>query len=92
MPLTADLVPRRRGLHGLSSRDSKSFAWVEDAPTNEVASRAVAPPRRLPAGHDPALPPGLVTAVIASLLGYDPLTVRRWLHRYNRERVMGLID
>jgi hypothetical protein len=35
---------------------------------------------------------GWSPAAIASLLGYDPLTVRRWLHRYNHEGVVGLID
>jgi Winged helix-turn helix len=29
---------------------------------------------------------------IAELLGCDPATVRRWLHRYNQDGVIGLAD
>jgi len=31
-------------------------------------------------------------AAIAELLGYDPATVRRWIHRYNQHGVAGLED
>ena len=31
-------------------------------------------------------------AAIAELLGYDPATVRRWIHRYNQQGVAGLED
>jgi transposase len=111
--------------------DSDGFAWVEDAPTNEVASRVVeAACTTVPARPQPGMRPpsvyanpadpgahaellgllhsphrvacrlvmillshqGWSPAAIASLLGYDPLTVRRWLHRYNLEGVVGLTD
>jgi transposase len=35
---------------------------------------------------------GWTPALIAELLGYDPRTVRRWIHRYNQEGVAGLHD
>jgi transposase len=35
---------------------------------------------------------GLTAAEIASLLDYDPHTVRRWIDRYNHEGVAGLED
>jgi transposase len=35
---------------------------------------------------------GWSPAAIAGLLGYDPRTVRRWIHRYNREGPGGLCD
>jgi hypothetical protein len=31
-------------------------------------------------------------AAIAELLGCDPATVRRWIHRYNQDGVSGLTD
>jgi transposase len=31
-------------------------------------------------------------AAIAELLGCDPCTVRRWIHRYNHDGISGLID
>jgi hypothetical protein len=31
-------------------------------------------------------------AAIAELLGCDPATVRRWIHRYNQDGVSGLAD
>jgi transposase len=35
---------------------------------------------------------GWPSAAIAGLLDYDPLTVRRWIHRYNHEGIDGLSD
>ena len=35
---------------------------------------------------------GLAAATIAELLGCDPSTVRRWIHRYNAHGVAGLGD
>jgi transposase len=35
---------------------------------------------------------GWPPAVIAELLGCDPATVRRWIHRYNQHGVTGLAD
>jgi transposase len=35
---------------------------------------------------------GLSAAEIAGLLGYDPCTVRRWIHRYQQDGVAGLAD
>jgi transposase len=35
---------------------------------------------------------GLPAATIASLLGCDPATVRRWIHRYNTQGASGLSD
>jgi transposase len=35
---------------------------------------------------------GLAAAQIADLLGYDPSTVRRWIHRYHRHGTPGLAD
>jgi transposase-like protein len=35
---------------------------------------------------------GLAASQIAGLLGYDPSTVRRWIHRYQRHGTRGLAD
>jgi len=35
---------------------------------------------------------GLAAADIAGLLGYDPSTVRRWIHRYREHGATGLAD
>jgi transposase len=35
---------------------------------------------------------GWPPAAIAGLLGCDPATVRRWIHRYNQDGVIGLAD
>src|SRR6266516_1554659 len=35
---------------------------------------------------------GLSAAQIADLLGYDPATVRRWIHRYHQHGTAGLAD
>jgi transposase len=35
---------------------------------------------------------GLAASQIADLLGYDPSTVRRWIHRYQRHSTDGLAD
>src|SRR4030095_8993556 len=35
---------------------------------------------------------GFAAAQIAGLLGYDPSTVRRWIHRYQRHGTTGLAD
>jgi transposase len=35
---------------------------------------------------------GLSAAAIAGLLGCDPATVRRWIHRYNTHGSSGLAD
>jgi hypothetical protein len=35
---------------------------------------------------------GVVAAEIAGLLGYDPCTVRRWIHRYQQDGAAGLAD
>jgi hypothetical protein len=35
---------------------------------------------------------GWTAAAIAGLLGCDPTTVRRWIHRYNQDGVIGLAD
>jgi transposase len=35
---------------------------------------------------------GWPPAAIAELLGCDPATVRRWIHRYNQDGVIGLAD
>jgi transposase len=35
---------------------------------------------------------GLAAAEIADLLGYDPATVRRWIHRYQQHGANGLAD
>jgi hypothetical protein len=35
---------------------------------------------------------GWPASVIAELLGCDPVTVRRWIHRYNRHGVAALPD
>ncbi len=35
---------------------------------------------------------GLAAAEIAGLLGYDPSTVRRWIHRYHTHGTAGLAD
>ena len=44
------------------------------------------------AGHDPAVPPGLDGGGDRRLLGCDPATVRRWIHRYNTHGTDGLPD
>lgn len=35
---------------------------------------------------------GMTAGQIADLLGYDPSTVRRWIHRYQRQGTNGLAD
>jgi transposase len=35
---------------------------------------------------------GLAASQIAGLLGYDPSTVRRWIHRYQQHGTSGLAD
>jgi transposase len=35
---------------------------------------------------------GWTAVAIAELLGCDPSTVRRWIHRYNQHGVAGLVD
>jgi transposase len=35
---------------------------------------------------------GWTAAAIAELLGCDPRTVRRWVHRYNQQGTGGLAD
>jgi transposase len=35
---------------------------------------------------------GWSPAAIAELLGCDPTTVRRWIHRYNQDGTAGLAD
>ena len=35
---------------------------------------------------------GWDAAQVAELLGYDPRTVRRWVHRYNQQGIGGLAD
>jgi transposase len=35
---------------------------------------------------------GWTAAAIAGLLGCDPATVRRWIHRYNTHGTDGLAD
>ena len=35
---------------------------------------------------------GLTASEIAALFEYDPPTVHRWIDRYNREGIAGLVD
>jgi hypothetical protein len=51
-----------------------------------------APPRRRLPGHDLLSWRRWPPAAIGELLGWDPATERRWIHRHNQHGVAGLCD
>jgi transposase len=79
---------------GVFPHDLHVPAVVATAVPRQAVERVHGGPRPggLPPGLDPALQHDRPATGIAELLGCDPRTVRRWVHRNNQEGANGLAD